>query len=316
MYKQLTSEQRYGIYLGLQEKKSFSAIARQLGVSISTISREVRRNRSKRGIYSWRIANEMAQERRELKPNNRRVARPILKQALQLLVTEDWSPQQISGYLALKGVYISHETIYKHIRADESGELRRHCRHKLKYRRHIRRPKKTKVRTIPNRLSIHDRPAEANGRRFGDWEMDLIIGKQQKSAIVTLCERRTNFMIMRKLPNGKNADGVANAVISMLLPYRNSVKTITIDNGSEFCKHERIATKLKTQVFFADSYAAWQKGAIENTNKLVRQYIPKGISFSDLSDDLILNIQYKLNRRPRRKLNFNSPKNEFFKFLS
>lgn len=124
-------------------------------------------------------------------------------------------------------------------------------------------------------------------------------------------------MIMRKLPNGKNADGVADAVISMLLPYRNNVKTITTDDGSEFCKHERIAAKLKTQVFFADSCAAWQKDAIENTNKLVRQYIPKGICFrADLSDNSTLNIQYKLNRRPRRKLNFNSPKNEFFKFLS
>ena len=258
----------------------------------------------------------MAQERRELKPNNRRIARPILKQALHLLVTEDWSPQQISGYLANKGVYISHETIYKYIRADESGELKKHCRHKLKYRRHIRRARKTKVRTIPNRLSIHDRPAEANGTRFGDWEMDLILGKQQKSAIVTLCERSTNFMIMRKLPKGKNADGVADAVISMLLPYRKDVKTITTDNGSEFCRHEKIAAKLQTQVFFADSYAAWQKGAIENTNKLVRQYIPKGINFNELSDDYILNTQYKLNRRPRRKLNFNSPKNTFFMFLS
>ena len=316
MYKQLTSEQRYGIYLGLQEKKSISAIARQLEVSISTVSREIRRNKSKRGVYSWRIANEMAQERRELKPNNRRVARPILKQALHLLVTEDWSPQQISGYLANKGVYISHETIYKYIRADESGELKKHCRHQLKYRRHIRRPRKTKVRTIPNRLSIHDRPAEANGTRFGDWEMDLILGKQQKSAIVTLCERSTNFMIMRKLPKGKNADGVADAVISMLLPYRKNVKTITTDNGSEFCRHEKIAAKLQTQVFFADSYAAWQKGAIENTNKLVRQYIPKGINFNELSDDYILNTQYKLNRRPRKKLMFNSPKNAFFMFLS
>ena len=105
MYKQLTSEQRYGIYLGLQEKKSISAIARQLEVSISTVSREIRRNKSKRGVYSWRIANEMAQERRELKPNNRRVARPILNQALHLLVTEDWSPQQLSGNLALFGVF-------------------------------------------------------------------------------------------------------------------------------------------------------------------------------------------------------------------
>lgn len=172
------------------------------------------------------------------------------------------------------------------------------------------------MRTIPNRLSIHDRPAEANGTRFGDWEMDLIVGKQQKSAIVTLCERSTNFMIMRKLPRGKNADGVADAVISMLLPYRKDVKTITTDNGSEHCKHEKIASKLKTKIFFADAYAAWQKGAIENTNKLIRQYIPKGISFNELSNEFIMNVQYILNRRPRKNLNFNSPKNVFFDLLS
>ena len=316
MYKQLTSEQRYGIYLGLQEKKSISAIARQLGVSISTISREISRNKTKRGTYSWRLAHEMAKERREGKPNHRRIARPILKQALHLLVTEDWSPQQISAYLSDKGVYISHETIYKYIRADETGELKKHCRHKLKYRRHIHRTRKTKVRTIPNRLSIHDRPIEANGQRFGDWEMDLIVGRKQKSAIVTLCERHTNFMIMRKLPKGKNADCVADTVIKMLFPYRNTVKTITTDNGSEFCRHEKITTKLKAQVFFADSYAAWQKGAIENINKLVRQYIPKSSDFNELSDEYILKIQYKHNRRPRRKLNFDTPKNKFFQFLS
>lgn len=316
MYKQLTSEQRYGIYLGLQEKKSISAIARQLGVSISTISREISRNKTKRGAYSWRLAHEMAKERREEKPNHRRIARPILKQALQLLVTEDWSPQQISGYLSEKGIHISHETIYKHIRADETGELKKHCRHKLKYRRHIHRVRKTKVRTIPNRLSIHDRPIEANGQRFGDWEMDLIVGRKQKSAIVTLCERHTNFMIMRKLPKGKNADCVADTVIKILLPYRNAVKTITTDNGSEFCRHEKIAAKLKTQVFFTDSYAAWQKGAIENINKLVRQYIPKSSDFNELSDEYILETQYKLNKRPRRKLNFDTPKNKFFQFLS
>ncbi len=237
-------------------------------------------------------------------PGNRGVDRNILKEALHLLKTEDWSPKQISGYLSLKSRHISHETIYKRIRSDESGELRGHCRHKLKYRRHV------------DRTSIHDRPAEADGSRFGDWEMDLIIGKGQKSAILTLCERSKNYLLMARLPQGKNPENVADMAIRLLFPYRKNVLTITTDNGSEFVCHKKIAKALGTTVYFADSYASWQKGAIENENKLIRQYIPKGTDFRELSDEFIKEVQYKINRRPREKLNFSTPKREFFKFIS
>lgn len=151
-------------------------------------------------------------------PGNRSIDCNILKEALHLLKTEDWSPKQISGYLSLKSEHISHETIYKRIRSDESGELRSHCRHKLKYRHHIKVFKKTKVRNIPDRTSIHDRPAEANGRRFGDWEMDLIIGKGQKSAILTLCERSRNYLLMARLPYGKNPEKVVDMAIKVVFP--------------------------------------------------------------------------------------------------
>ena len=197
------------------------------------------------------------------------------------------------------------------IRSDESGELRSHCRHGMKYRRHIRVRHKTK-----DRVSIHDRPPEADGRRFGDWEMDLIIGKGGRSAILTLCERSRNYLLMRRLPHGKNPEGVAEATISLLLPYRKNVHTITTDNGSEFRNHRRIADALNAKVYFADSYASWQKGAIENANKLIRQYIPKGTDFDLITDDFIHSVQLKINRRPREKLNFSTPKDEFFKLLS
>lgn len=246
-------------------------------------------------------------------PGNRGIDSNILKEALHLLKTEDWSPKQISGYLSLKSEHISHETIYKRIRSDESGELRSHCRHKLKYRRHARALKKTKVRNIPGRTSIHDRPVEADGRRFGDWEMDLIIGKGQKSAILTLCERSKNYLLMERLPYGKDPRKVADTAIKLLFPYRKHVLTITTDNGSEFACHMKIAKALATTVYFADSYASWQKGAIENENKLIRQYIPKGTDFRGLSEEFIKEVQYKINRRPREKLNFSTPKNEFFK---
>lgn len=316
MYHQLTREQRYAIYLGLQEGKSRKAIARQIEVHPSTVSREIKRNSTRLGRYSWRTAQESADIRKERIPGNRRIDHDILKESLHLLKTEDWSPKQISGYLSLRSVYISHETIYKRIRNDESGELRRHCRHRMKYRRHVKVAKKTNVRNIPDRISIHDRPVEANGKRFGDWEMDLIIGKGQKSAILTLCERSVNYLLMARLPYGKTPEKVADTVVKLLLPYRKNVLTITTDNGSEFACHKRIAKALATTVYFTDSYASWQKGAIENENKLIRQYIQKGTDFRELSDEFIKEVQYKINRRPREKLNFSTPKKMFFNLIS
>ena len=121
---------------------------------------------------------------------------------------------------------------------------------------------------------------------------------------------------MARLPQGKNPKNVADTVIRLLLPYRKNVRTITTDNGSEFACHKKIAKALATTVYFANSYASWQKGAIENQNKLIRQYIPKGTDFRELSDEFIKNVQYKINRRPREKLNFSTPKKEFFKLIS
>ena len=315
MYRQLTREQRYAIYLGKQEGKTQTAIARQIGVNKSTVSRELKRNSNRFGKYGWTAADERARDRKGHLPGNRSLNINIVKEALRLLKEEDWSPKQISGYLSKKGVNISHESIYARIRADESGELRLHCRHRLKYRRHMKVTRKTKATNIPNRVSIHARPEEADGRRFGDWEMDLIIGKNNKSAIITICERSKNYLLMERLPYGKNPEKVAETAIRLLLPYRKNVHTITTDNGSEFARHEMIAKALRTKVFFADSYSSWQKGAIENTNKLIRQYIPKGVDFNSLTDDYIHSVQLKINRRPREKLNFSTPKDEFFKFL-
>lgn len=183
---------------------------------------------------------------------------------MSLLRNEDWSSRQIAGYLALKGDRVSHETIYKWIRADKTGEQPRYCCHRMKYRRHVRLLVKTGVHNIPDRTSIHDRPKEAAGNRLGDWEMDLIIGKGQKSAILTLCERSVNYLIMERLPYGKNPGKVADTVIRLLMPYRKNVLTITTDNGAEFACHKKIVKALGTKVFFADSYASWQKGVIES----------------------------------------------------
>ena len=140
-------------------------------------------------------ADEKARERRERMPGNRALRPDVVREALGLLKSEDWSPCQISGYMRLRGRRISHESIYSLIRSDESGELRGHCRHRMRYRHHVKVRRKTAVRNIPGRVSIHERPPEADGRRFGDWEMDLIVGKGRKSAILTLCERSRNYMM-------------------------------------------------------------------------------------------------------------------------
>jgi IS30 family transposase len=230
-----------------------------------------------------------------------------------MIIEEQWSPAQISGYLKKEGIQISHETIYKIIRSDASGKLAAHCRHKMKYKKRKTTIRETKATNIKNRVSIHERPAEADGNRFGDWEMDLIVDQNQ-NAILTLVERSTDYLIMEKLRYGKRAMPLAKVVWRLLMPFRgDKLLTITTDNGSEFAAHEWISKKLGVDIYFTDSYASWQKGNIENTNKLIRQYIPKGTDFKNINNSRIMQIQKKINRRPREKLGFNSPKYEFYK---
>lgn len=312
MYNQLSREQRYAIYLGLQERKSYTAIAQQIKCSISTVSREVRRNTNRHGHYIFQEAVELTKIRRERSVSNRLIPRHILREAIRLLVDEDWSPKQISGYLRKKDIHISHERIYQEIRADHTGEYRKHCRHKLKYIHHHRPKQKTAGKTlIPNRISIHDRPVEADGKRFGDWEMDLVVGKGQKSAVLTIIERSTNMFFQSKVPS-KHPEIVKRAVFRLLLPYKKFVKTITTDNGVEFMEHQWLAKMLDTTVYFADPYCSGQKGAVENANKLFRQYFPKGTDFCTVEQAELDLIQAKINRRPREKLNFEAPVKVFF----
>ena len=311
-YKQLTSEQRYAIHLSLKNGKKKTEIAKEIGVNPSTVYREIKRNKNKTGGYSWRLAHEMAQERKDRLPGNRATDEWI-RQKIIRLIRKEWSPRQISGYLGkYENIDISHETIYRWIRQDKKrgGNLYIHCRHRLKHRK---RPVGASPKNIPNRRSISERPKEADGSRFGDFEMDTIIGETQSEAILTITEKKTNFVMVNKLPMGRDSKEVAKLVCRVLLPFKDRLKTITTDNGSEFAAHELITEKMGVKVYFTDPYSAWQKGAIENANKLIRQYIPKGTSFKKYSDKEIKLIQHKLNRRPREKLGFNSPKNEFFK---
>ena len=311
MYKQLTSEQRYTISVLLQNRTKQKEIAKAINVSPSTVSREIRRNSGFRGRYNWETAQANAVQTKRRKPDNRSIDKDVMEEARHLLVTEQWSTEQISGVLAKDGKYISHETIYRMIRKDkaEGGTLYKHCRHKLKRRA---RPVGGRRISIPNRTSISERPAEVDGKRFGDFEMDTIVGRGNHGAIVTLIERSTSMLFMRKLKKGKNAKELARTVIHLLSPFKEHVKSITTDNGTEFACHEMIGKSLGVTICFADPYASWQKGAIENANGLIRQYVPKTETFEHVSHQQITKYPKKINIRPRKKLEFKTPHECFY----
>jgi len=313
----LTSEQRYEIYLGRKRGWGRSRIAREIGVHPSTVSRELLRNSNSNGEYVWINAQTKSDARKHGLQGNHRKPPELWWRIEQMIVDEDWSPAQIAGVLRKEGIHIVKQTIYNHVHADTSGKLVSHMPHELKYTRRLKESRPTKATNIANRTSIHRRPEEADGTRFGDWEMDTIVDSYGH-AILTLTERSTKFILMERLPHGRKALPTAEAVARLLFPYRPALRTITTDNGCEFAAHLEITRRLsmknrdKVIVYFTDSYCSWQKGAIENANKLIRKYIPKKANFDDFSDKRIMEIQKKINRRPREKLNFETPLKCFF----
>jgi len=315
--KHLTIQQRYALKAYLQCGKSKTEAALLLKVHRSTIYRELNRNSRKRGNYNPDFANELAEERKERFCNYRTF--DINKKRLvdNWIIKEQWSPEQIKGYCDRNDeAMVSHERIYQYIRADKinGGNLHRYLRHKLKHRK---RPVSGKHVVIKNKVSIDERPEIINTKdRFGDWEIDLIVGKENKGAMVTIVERKTAMIMIRKLDKGKNAENLANTVIQMLLPYKDSIKSITSDNGSEFAKHEKISKKLETDFYFAHPYSSWERGLSEYSNKLIRQYIPKKSNFNTFDDEYIKQVQYKINRRPRKNLDFRTPKEAFFESVA
>jgi IS30 family transposase len=287
-----------------------------IGKDKSVLSRELNRNSSKRG-YSAAVAHEYAHERKERFRIKRKFTEPIKKHVVRYLTEEQWSPEQIVGDAKRRGIeMVSCERIYQFIREDKvnGGSIWKHCRHQLKHRK---RPVGGKKIIIPDKVSIDDRPNIINEKqRFGDWEIDTIVGPENNGAILTLTERLTGFLLMKKLTEGKNAKELAKELFYMLLPYKNFVHSITSDNGTEFYEHKWIAKKLNTKYYFAHPYASWERGLNEYTNGLIRQYIPKKENFTKYSDSDIENFQIKINRRPRKLLNFENPKNRFFYLIN
>jgi IS30 family transposase len=310
IYAQLTQEQRYQIYALMKAEHSQTEIAKIVGVHKSTVSREVRRNRGLKG-YRPQQAHRLALHRRQAKVQPR-VTRGHWR-TIERLLREDWSPEQISLWLAEeRGLAISHEWIYQHLLQDKAqgGDLYRHLRcQKARKKRYGTYDRRGQLR---NRISIDARPAiVARRARLGDWELDTIIGKGHKQALVSLTERKSRLALIAKVPT-KGADGVTHAILKLLTPLSNQVHTLTSDNGKEFAQHEAIAEALNADFYFAHPYASWERGLNENTNGLIRQYFPKGSDFTTITQKDIQSTMDKLNNRPRKCLGMKTPNQVFF----
>jgi len=309
-YTQLVQEQRYQIHALMKAGHNQTEMAAILGVHKSTISREMSRNRGQRG-YRAKQAQSLAMDRKL----NRAEARISDKTWLDVdcLLREDWSPEQISCWLKIfKGQAVSHEWIYLHIYQDKlyGGDLHQHLRCQKKRRK--RYGTNNRRGQIINRISIDERPAIVDTRsRIGDWELDTVIGKAHKQAIVTLTERKTRFTLIRKV-RFRTAENVADAIIRLLNPIKKWVKTLTADNGKEFASHELIAKALNAKFYFAHPYSSWERGLNENTNGLIRQYFPKKSDFKAITQKQIDNAMKRLNNRPRKCLGFKTPNQVFF----
>jgi len=309
-YAQLTQEQRYHIYALKKTGSSQTMIAKEIGVHKSTISRELARNRGGRG-YRPKQAQELS-EARLLSRVRPRIS-PETWELVERLVRQDFSPEQVSGCLKKdEGLSISHERIYQHVYADKraDGDLHKHLRCQKKRRK--RYGKYSRRGQIPDRVGIELRPVIVDARlRIGDWEADTIIGKNHHQAIVSLTERKSKLTLLKKVVR-KTAEAVRDAVIELLGPISCAVHTITSDNGAEFADHKTIADKLTAAFYFAHPYRAWERGANENSNGLVRQYFPKGHDFKTITDEQINFVINRLNNRPRKTLGFLTPMQVFY----
>lgn len=296
-----------------KEGYSQSDIARTIGKDKSVVSRELSRNSDKRSRkYDADLAQRKYRQRQKDKPKHIRFTEDV-KQYVEELINKDYSPEQIAGRAKLEEKKcVSHERIYQHVWKDkkDGGELHEHLRNKgRKYRK--RGASKDKRGIIKNRVDIDMRPKIVDEKnRFGDLEIDTVIGKNHKGALLTINERVTSLTWIQLL-GGKEAEPVTEKTINALMPIKDMLHTITSDNGKEFAYHEKIAEELDIDMFFAKPYHSWERGANENMNGLIRQYFPKGSSFENISAEDVRRVQDILNNRPRKKLGFLTPI-EFF----
>lgn len=305
-YNHLTQEERYLIHAHKTTGKSIPEISIILGRNKTSIYREISRNTGGRG-YRPKQAHEMASERLNSKPKAIKMTSTLVTK-IDDKIKLDWSPEQISGRLLKDdNISISHETIYQHILKDkqDGGDLYTHLRCQKKNRKRYGSKSHDKRGQIKDKTSIEDRPQIVEEKtRKGDWEGDLVIGKNHQRALVTLVDRKTKKAKIAVV-DSKEAVGVAKAVTKLL---KNEVShTVTFDNGKEFAHHKKMARKTGAKIYFAHPYSSWERGLNENTNGLIRQYFPKGSCFQDITEDDVNRVEEILNNRPRKSLGYLTP---------
>lgn len=319
-YAQLTSEERYVIYHLKICKFSLREIARRLGRHHSTISRELERNGPDcpTWVYWHQAAHQRALQRRHTPRHQHKYDSLDLRTHVEKCLRQEWSPEAIAGrlhreYPEDKTMHVSTGTIYRWIYRDarQGGSLFTCLR-----KQHKKRRRQCRYGTgrglIPGRTSIHERPeCVASRQRYGDWEGDTVEGAKGSGHITTHVERKSRYLIAAKLIN-KTATVTASSVVAA---YRRIPKimrrTLTLDNGKEFARFKEIQKGTGLTIYFADPYAAWQRGANENTNGLLRRYFPKGSDFRSITQESLALIVKKLNHRPRKCLNYQTPHEVF-----
>jgi IS30 family transposase len=315
-YKHLTHEERFTIATLHDKKYSQTKIAEIMGRHPSTVGRELKRNSQANRSYDSELATKMTKQRAaQASCRASRIPPESWKYVDEKLTSEQWSPEEITGRMKNEGLQaISHETIYRRLWADKKsgGSLHSHLRHKIGSYRKRDSPRERRGH-IPGQRCISTRPPEVEDRtRFGDYELDTVIGLQSGPVLVTIVDRRSRRALLIKAAD-KTAQAVSTAIISALGPYRKEAHTLTFDNGKEFASHQLIDEILLTTSYFAHPYHSWERGLNENTNGLIRQYFPKRTDFSKITDEQIYEVQEKLNNRPRKCLGWRTPNEVFLK---
>lgn len=312
-YTHLTARDRY-VISHLQSQFSYREIARRLGRHHTTISREIKRNKPPHSTYWYYFIERDVERKRHTARCFRRQSHLPLVEYVEDKLRLDWPPEAISARLKLEYPHdermrTSHETVYRWVYLDamEGGNLHQHLR-----RHHKKRRRQTRYgsgrRFIPGRVSIAQRPPIVETReRFGDWEGDTLEGKKGCGHLATHVERKSRFLVAAKLAD-KRAKTMTEATTSSFWRLPKVLRqTLTVDNGKEFSQFKELEAKTGLKVYFADPYAAWQRGTNENTNGILRHYYPKGFDFTTISDEELELVVKKINHRPRKCLDYRSP---------
>jgi len=317
-YKRVTEEERRLIHSWRQQGLGLSDIARMLTRSPSTLSREVSRNRGKKG-YRPKQAQARAQMR-ALRPGPRRFTEAV-RLEVEARIREGWTPEIISGRARHEGrAGVCKETIYQHLyeEAKRGGDLWTHLpRAKRKRRRRCPRQEGRGRGQIPNQRRIDSRPAEVETRRsVGNFEGDLVVGAVETGNLITLVERSTRYTLVGRV-GSKDADAVLREMVALFERLPKCARlSVTFDNGKEFARHEELAKSLAMDVYFARPYHAWERGTNENVNGLIRRLHPKGSSFAEMGEAELGRLDRYLNDRPRKCLGWKTPREMLHAFLA